>query len=287
MKKGHRYDGDACSPAMLAVEYLPTYRCNYRCSYCSSRAREESDMATMTAVQAHLRQLPPLILAISGGEPSVWPLLRGMLEFCIDLGPTRVVIDTNLSSDLRASTGQVFEQTPSLWFIHATYHEEKAEFSPFIRRVRALHEAGIAVDVRVIAVANRYDQTRAIYDRFCDEGIIPRLKLQKLRKRQGRTHRSGMLADYYGEYLDWVRALGQDPSTQGLPETLGMLCSAGEKYQIIDPHGWVYRCASALRAGDLMRARTAEDSSVPAPCPYRYCHCRIIDKFTLAVAAEE
>jgi len=126
-------------PNRLLVYLLPTYRCNYRCSYCMVVTK--FDFATLypksgerTAAEwcAALEKLPPATIYLQGGEPLVYAELPELLN-ALPAKHQVLGMVTNLS--LPAS---VYRKIKRKIHLNASLHREYVQDDEFLEKVREL-----------------------------------------------------------------------------------------------------------------------------------------------------
>lgn len=71
-----------------------TYRCHLSCKHCSYGDLKERPSLDMKAVETFLDQHSPVLVKLSGGEPTISPIYPAVIEMCKERG-IRVVAFTN------------------------------------------------------------------------------------------------------------------------------------------------------------------------------------------------
>lgn len=101
-------DERAANPSLTSplyrCELILTSRCNFKCPYC--RGVKEADKGDIPVADAHrivgmwashgLKNI-----RFSGGEPTLWGELEGLVKFTRSLGIQRIAVSSNGSADLR------------------------------------------------------------------------------------------------------------------------------------------------------------------------------------------
>ncbi len=261
-------------PLEGVVSWNMNTTCNYRCSYCTQRFKDDR--------RQWARDLPGFIAAftrlpgdweikLSGGEPLRHP---GFSEAVAALaaGGMRVSVVTNLSASraVLARFAQDTAERPGL--LSASLHLEYAEHSAFLDTLRWLAPQ-YAGRICVTAVATR-DSLAKLPDlaaMFTDAGITFKVQPEK----QDRE-----VIAYTAAEQEALLALGGHNHTGHIaPDFSGRPCWAGSRYFIVDHLGEAWRCYPARRyrteyLGNILRPgfRLAFEAR---PCLYRYCNCTV------------
>jgi MoaA/NifB/PqqE/SkfB family radical SAM enzyme len=266
------------------VSFNVNTACNYRCSYCTQRFKEDRGRwarDTPRFVEAFGRLPGRWEIKISGGEPFVHPTLDELVEGIAKLGH-RVGIVTNFSAArdklLRfavAARGRVSMVSCSL---HLEYVDDVGAFidkATWLKgELLARRDPSVpAPSVHVTCVATRENLPRLedLAARFAAASLVFKVQPEK---------QSRDVIDYTPGEKRSLLALGGhnrtgliEPSFEGLP------CWAGSRYIIVDDQGVAYRCYPARRykterLGDFLSTgfRLADG---PSPCLYRYCNCTV------------
>src|SRR5215831_16299823 len=138
-------------PNRLIILFNPTFRCNYRCSYCTVVTkfdfgtifpkREEKSAADWLS---GFEKLPPAMVYVAGGEPFVY---AGLPEIINNL-PARhqlVGIVTNLSLDAR-----VYRKIKRKIHMNASFHREFIGQDEFLAKIKALRDQ-FHIQVNIVA----------------------------------------------------------------------------------------------------------------------------------------
>lgn len=261
--------------------------CNYRCSYCTQRFKDDRgrwSRDTPRFLDAFARLPGRWEVKISGGEPFVHPTLLEIVAGLAGLGH-RVSVVTNFSATrdklaafVRAAAGRAGVFSASL---HLEYVEDDDGLEGFIARARWLEgELAAAADpslpapsVCVTCVATREALPRlpALRARFSGAGLTFKVQPEK----QGRE-----VIAYAEDERAALLALGGHNLTGEIVHALaGRPCWSGSRYFILDDAGEAFRCYPARRyrierMGNFLDAgfRLAEG---PAPCRYAQCNCTV------------
>ena len=258
--------------------------CNYRCSYCTQRFKEDRGRwarDTPRFLEAFARLPGRWEIKLSGGEPFVHPTLSEITAGLAALGH-RISVVTNFSASdeklhafVRAAAGRVGIFSCSL---HLEYVDD---LEPWIARARSMAQAlAAAADpslpaphLCVTSVATREVLPRLaeLAVRFAAAGVSFKIQPEK----QDRD-----VIAYTVDEEEQLLALGGHNLTgrivhryQGLP------CWAGARYFILDDEGTAFRCYPARRykierMGDFLSPefRLAD---APALCQYATCNCTV------------
>ena len=129
----------------LTIVIIPSYDCNFKCSYCARNQygkHPDAEMKTLEAWQFHLTNLDKSLrkdrsriksIILSGGEPIILPYFVELCEWILDQG-WMLDIFTNLSS-IKAL--QSVRQTTNI-IIHASHHPEGITIRKFVENWRVL-----------------------------------------------------------------------------------------------------------------------------------------------------
>lgn len=271
-------------PAEGVISWNINTACNYRCSYCTQRFKEDRGRWSQDTPRflAAFGRLPGRWeVKISGGEPFVHPTLTDIVAGLADLGH-RVSIVTNFSATrpkleafVRAARGRVGVFSCSL------HQEYVLDLAPFVAKAQWLQgalEAAADPDlpppsVCVTAVATReaLPALAQVAEAFAAAGV--RFKVQP--EKQDRD-----VVAYGPEEERLILALGGHNHTGKVAhEFEGLPCWSGSRYFIVDDQGAAFRCYPARRyklerMGDFLDPafRLADG---PTPCRYAYCNCTV------------
>lgn len=271
-------------PEEGAVSWNVNTACNYRCSYCTQRFKEDRGRWARDTPRflAAFGKLPGRWeVKISGGEPFVHPTLDEIAAGLAALGH-RISVVTNLSapperlgSFVDAAAGRIGVVSASL---HLEYVEELA---PFLEKARWLageldRHADPALPrphlcVTTVATRPALPRLAALAERFGAAGVTFKVQPEK----QDRD-----VVNYAPEEREAILALGGHNLTGRIEHSfLGMPCWAGSRYFILDDAGLAFRCYPARRyrvelMGDFL-SETFTLADAPAPCRYRTCNCTV------------
>src|SRR5215471_1172892 len=126
-------------PNRLMIFLLPTYRCNYRCSYCMVVTKHDyttffpkSGERTAAEWCAALEKLPPAQVYIQGGEPMLYAELPELLNR-LPAKHQVVGMVTNLSMPV-----SVYQRIRRKMHLNASLHREHTEPGEFLEKVKEL-----------------------------------------------------------------------------------------------------------------------------------------------------
>ncbi len=258
--------------------------CNYRCSYCTQRFKDDRGRWSRDTPRflAAFGRLPGRWeIKLSGGEPFVHPTLDEIVSGLAALGH-RVSVVTNFSASLdkilrfvRAARGRLGVFSCSL---HLEYVEELDGFID-----KALHVAEAlaaaadpslpAPSLCVTSVATRAALPRlpAIAERFAARGVIFKVQPEK----QDRE----VIAYAADEEAAILRLGGHNLTGRVVHGYAGRPCWAGARYFILDDQGTAFRCYPARRFKLERMGNFLDDgfalADAPSPCLYRQCNCTV------------
>jgi MoaA/NifB/PqqE/SkfB family radical SAM enzyme len=258
--------------------------CNYRCSYCTQRFKEDRgrwSRDTPRFLDAFARLPGRWEVKLSGGEPFVHPTLVDIVAGLARLGH-RISVVTNFSAGhdklaafVAAAMGCVGVVSASL---HLEYVDDVDGFAD--KAVWLAGELAAAADpslpppsVCVTSVATRATLARlpALAATFRARGVVYKVQPEK----QDRD-----VIDYAPDEEEQILALGGHNLTGRVRHAYaGRPCWAGARYFILDDAGEAYRCYPARRAkiermGSFLSPafRLADDAR---PCRYALCNCTV------------
>lgn len=258
--------------------------CNYRCSYCTQRFKEDRGRwseDTPRFLEAFGRLEGRWEVKLSGGEPFVHPTLLEIVRGLAGLGH-RVGVVTNFSASrekliafMDAAAGRVSMISCSLHLEYVEDLEAFADKAAWVlaeltqRREASLPKPG--VHVTTVATREVMPRLASISEVFQAHGVVFKVQPEK----QDRD-----VIDYSPAERQVLLGFGGhnlmrqiDPSYEGKP------CWAGSRYFIMDDRGMTYRCYPARRqkteclGSFLSPGFTLRDAA--EPCLYRYCNCTV------------
>jgi hypothetical protein len=258
--------------------------CNYRCSYCTQRFKEDRGRwarDTPRFLAAFARLPGRWEIKLSGGEPFVHPTLVEIVDGLATLGH-RVSVVSNFSASeeklaafVRAARGRVGIFSCSL---HLEYVEDVSAFLDKARWLqdqltRAADGSLPRPHVCVTSVATRAALPRLdeLSRQFRAGGVSFKVQPEK----QDRD-----VIAYSAEESAQILALGGHNLTGRIVHRFaGRPCWSGARYFVLDDQGHAFRCYPARRhriedMGDFLSPdfRLADE---PAPCRYATCNCTV------------
>lgn len=258
--------------------------CNYRCSYCSQRFKEDRgrwSRDTPRFLAAFGRLEGRWEIKLSGGEPFVHPTFAELVAGLSGLGH-RVSVVTNFSASQAKLEEFIAAGGGRIGLVSCSLHLEYVpDLAPFVAKARWLSDAlQVAADpdlpapeLCVTCVATRANLARLpeIAAEFKAAGV--RFKVQP--EKQDRD-----VIGYSAQEREQILALGGHNLTGVIEHSfLGQPCWSGSRYFILDDLGQAYRCYPARRyrlehLGDFLDPEFALNQG-PEPCLYRYCNCTV------------
>jgi len=258
--------------------------CNYRCSYCTQRFKDDRGRwlrDTPRFLAAFARLDGAWEVKLSGGEPFVHPTLEELVGGLAAQGK-RIGIVTNLSSNEAKLERFVAAADGRLSMISASLHLEYVDdVASFVRKAAWLATQIAAArrcelprpSLHVTCVATRANLPRLedLRRRFGDAGLTFKIQPEK----QDRE-----VVVYEPSERAQLIALGGHNLTGAIAHDFeGQPCWSGSRYFILDDEGIAYRCYPARRYRiERMGSFFAEDfrlAEEPSPCLYRYCNCTV------------
>lgn len=271
-------------PAEGVVSWNINTACNYRCSYCTQRFKEDRgrwSRDTPRFLRSFARLPGRWEIKLSGGEPFVHPTLDTIVAGLAGLGH-RISVVTNFSASRAKLESFLAAAAGRLGIFSCSLHLEYVEdLDAFLERAlwlsdRMAREADPELPaphlcVTSVATRQRLPELSALAARFDSAGITFKVQPEK----QDRD-----LIAYEPHEREQILALGGHNRTGALAfDFEGLPCWSGSRYFILDDQGQAFRCYPARRYKLEKMGNFLEDDFVlaeePAPCRYRYCNCTV------------
>lgn len=269
-------------PEEGAISWNINTACNYRCTYCTQRFKEDRgrwSRDTPAFLAAFARLPGRWEIKLSGGEPFVHPTLDEIVAGVAALGH-RISVVTNFSASrdkllsfLGAARGRTGIFSCSL---HLEYVEDVAAFAEkarwLQRELDAQRDPSLpAPHVNITAVA-----TKEVLPRLESlAALFHDLTFKVQPEKQDRD-----VVEYDSDARSLLLKLGGHNLTGELVHRFdGRPCWSGARYFIIDDAGEAFRCYPARRyriermGSFLDPAFRLEDA--PLPCRYATCNCTV------------
>lgn len=221
----------------LHVLFWPTFRCNYRCSYCTVRTKFDfSKVFTPTSEKtvdqwlSAFGKLPPATIYVAGGEPFVY---AGLPELINNLPEKHVLLGIVSNVSLPAST---YRKVKRPFHLNASFHREHVDADSFVDRVKELQEF-LHVHVNIVATPQNLPLISSIAELM-------------------KTHRITLHVDPYVDhefrYSAAERTLLKKYTTADRKSLVDFddfkpkQCSAGRNYVNLMPDGEAFTCAAGF-----------------------------------------
>jgi organic radical activating enzyme len=226
-------------PNRLHVVLLPTFRCNYRCSYCTVVTKFDFTTIYPKAAErsvsdwlAALDRLPPAVIYIAGGEPFVY---AGLADLVNGLpGKHQVIgIVSNLSQP-----ASVYRKITRKLHLNASFHREFTEHKEFAQKVKELSDQ-FHIHVNVVATRENLSFLSEISAEMSSDNIT--LHVDPVVDPEFCYSREEM--DFLGKFIRNDRVPDQQLNFQDFAPKR---CSAGRNYVFVVPNGDVYTCGGGL-----------------------------------------
>jgi hypothetical protein len=272
------------SPEEGVISWNINTACNYRCSYCTQRFKEDRgrwSRDTPRFLEAFARLPGRWEIKLSGGEPFVHPTLLEIVTGLVERGH-RISVVTNFSASHEkllafadAARGHVGVFSCSL---HLEYVEDVVAFANKAewlqreldaRRDRALPPP--RVNVTTVATREVLPRIDALAETFLAHKVTFKVQPEK----QDRD---------VVEYDVDARALllkhgGHNLTGEIVHSFEGRPCWSGARYFILDDVGEAFRCYPARRyrverMGSFLDPSFAL-ATEPLPCRYATCNCTV------------
>jgi MoaA/NifB/PqqE/SkfB family radical SAM enzyme len=271
----------------IKVEWNLGKRCNYDCSYCPSSIHDNSsphtDIEILKATIDKLKTLgKPIRLSFTGGEPTVHPKFKELIQYCNHVNISWISVTTNGTLPFEFYNNLNIDQL--VFSLHLEYD--------WLRVYDTMSKLAEASKVKLIAqIMCHHDHMSAAYTLFarCLTAHIP-ATLRRIRWTEG-DHDLFDDMKYHPDDLNWIKK--QEATVQGncviddkeiihsndviklhLNKFKGWDCNAGIESLMINWDGDVHR-ATCRVGGSLGNIYTGtfvvpED---PVICDRNFCTC--------------
>ena len=226
-------------PNRLIVLFNPTYRCNYRCSYCPVVTKfdyttvfEKSGEKTVPEWLDAFDRLPPAMVYIAGGEPFVY---NGLPDFINELPSKHQIVGlvTNLSQDIR-----LYRKVKRKLHINASFHREFIEQDEFVAKIKELQKQ-FHIQVNIVAIPENLPLIKEIDATMASDGV--ELHVDPY------VDPNFQYSPEQRKLLDRCVRLDRDADSQlDFNDFSAKSCSAGRNYIQVGPNGDVYTCNGGM-----------------------------------------
>jgi len=301
-------------PYRVFATWEVQYECNYKCSYCHApkpgqpNVRNRANLSREEWLKVWTKMYEKYgtwEIIMSGGEPFAYP---GFLDIAIALSKIHILeFCTNLFWDVEPFIREV---DPARVKVGTSYHPEFADMDTFIKKARALKDAGFNPIINFVPWPPLLD--KMLYCKEKMEGAGLQFVLQPyIGMYEGRQYPQGYTKserDYFKVFKDDCNVktikfkIGEDALNDEFktrpPEvkegqdkkevapnnekknkvqaagTKNKLCRMGQNYVFIHPDGATSRCCRdhAVSLGNLVDG-TLELWDEPRPCLVDECNC--------------
>lgn len=264
------------NPPAGAVSWNINTACNYRCSYCTQRFKEDRgrwSRDTPRFLEAFARLPGEWEIKISGGEPFVHPTLDEIARGLAQQGRWVSVV-TNFSASPAKLESFLEACQGRLRVFSCSLHLEYARPEEFLARCQwfqSLLQPPASLCVTCVATRDNLPRLAELRGVFEQAGV--RFKVQP--EKQNRD-----LVRYSAEEEELLRGLGGHNLLGELAfDFFGRPCWAGSRYFILDDQGQAFRCYPARRYKiERMGNFLSPDFQLaegPQLCQYHYCNCTV------------
>jgi MoaA/NifB/PqqE/SkfB family radical SAM enzyme len=220
----------------LHVLFWPTFRCNYRCSYCpictqfdfSSVFGKGSERSADDWLRSFDR-LPPASFYIAGGEPFLYHDLPEIIN-ALPAKHSVLGVVTNLSAK-----PEVYERVTKRIHLNASLHREFVTEEAFIEKVVRLQQR-FHINVNIVATPQNL-------------GVLKQVE-ELMRTKNVSLHVDPYVDagfEYSHEQLEALgRHLAADRGVVDFADRSSKSCSAGQNYINVLPNGEVFTCAAGF-----------------------------------------
>jgi MoaA/NifB/PqqE/SkfB family radical SAM enzyme len=277
----------------IKIEWNLGKRCNYDCTYCPSSIHDNSSPHTdievlKTAVDKLMTLGKPIRLSFTGGEPTVHPKFRELLQYCKHVGVSWISVTTNGTLPAEFYATLPIEQL--VFSIHFEY--DWMRIGNTIMKVS--DTTSISIIAQIMAHHQHMDDVRAVYGAL-KAYAIP-ITVRRIRWTEG-DHDLFDDMRYHPDDLNWIKEKdatvkentviflkeesdmprlrhANDMIKLHLNQFKGWKCNAGLESLMINWDGDVHRatCRVGGSLGNIYQD-TFLQPTVPIICDRNFCTC--------------
>lgn len=190
---------------IMAVDWILSNVCNYKCTYCSPDSNggdlywpdiENCRIAIerITEQSSHDHR----IYTILGGEPTVWKNFTRLSEIIKEIDPNSVV---NILTNGSRTINWWNRTKPYLDKVSISYHHEQADPDHIIEVVKEI-ENDCQTNIQMLMDVNHFDKCVSIFEKLKDNTTVP-IQLKKLQVTFGGKE----WMDYSVEQIELIKHL--------------------------------------------------------------------------------
>lgn len=245
---------------MKKVIFIPTWKCNLKCAYCDYSTTDKGELYTLKAFDKTIdigkeltwmewvevfSKMPPLLLEMTGGEPTKYKDLPKLLKHMGAGSMWAITSNTLLTEQIE----QMPVENCLAWTASYHYHSDDL----FLDNIMLLAKKGINVRVTIVISPDNYkvgfEKVKSFISKGIGVNIHPILK-QDFDWQADPAHKEIWGAMEQMEQLaPGFVVMIKDISDRWVPEHYP-ICDAGtDKYSMLMPDGMVYRCYSQILTG--------------------------------------
>jgi MoaA/NifB/PqqE/SkfB family radical SAM enzyme len=225
-------------PNKLHILLNPTFRCNYKCSYCPVVTKfdfgEVFPYGGEQPVERWLEafeRLPGAVIYVAGGEPFLY---RGLPQLINELQPKHQVIGVVTNLSVRS---EVYLRVEKKLHLNASFHREFVEQAPFIQKIHEL--AGrFHIHVNFVATPENMAVLEQVDREFSKEHISLHVDPY--------SNPEFIYSDAQRALIDKYVQRDRKPEFLDYEDYSAKQCSAGRNYISIAPNGDVFTCAGGM-----------------------------------------
>lgn len=293
----------------ILINWILTYNCNYRCSYCTQRYKRINIMPSLKLLSIAKEniinlQRRKIYLTLSGGEPTIIPYFIDFIKDLLhNIKNLEIKVITNLSRERKyyeELVQKIGEDINKLSFF-TSFHHEFAEVDDFLNNIQFISNSGLKTTISVLAHPEsmfKFKELCKKLNRIKNEYLTYNIKyiregtdldrryesedIEWIKKFYNENNEKNIFLDYVTDNNDVKRVFfhTNEIIAQRLDNFKGMYCSAGSKLIAIDPYGRVtpavcFRGRKDLpfKDGNIYKRNTQLLFQRPIICPFNSCIC--------------
>lgn len=234
-------------PNMPYIVFIPTYQCNYRCSYCTVTKSNYARLYPKTVEREWnewvnaFSKFPPSVINISGGEPFLYDDLIKLME---NIQKKHVInsmfSNFSLISDEKIGEMDRLQRTLN---IVASFHPPMSKKEVFAKKILKLNEMGFNVRVNYVTFPEDLSEQDVAYKSYFENniGVIFTIGICIDPLRDISEEGIKNINKYADSNYKELQSYGYDRE-----DYQKKVCKAGSSYCVVTPNGDVYTCMAGF-----------------------------------------